>query len=306
MQNIKNTNALAPIVSIGMPVYNGDKTLKSALDSLLKQSFTNFEIIISDNASTDGTKEICLSYAKNDMRIRYIRQEKNIGAINNFKFVLEQAVGKYFMWAAADDIRSSNNIEVNFHFLETHSDYAASCSPNEFDNPGNITPLVTFSLDNDDAFERYIKFFKNSFHSHGIFYSLIRTKVLGNSEILNTIFKGHDWLGFDWAVNLLIANKGKINRHAKGRIIFGVNGESSNRNIFKKYNNCVIEYFIPFYKLSCFLKILSHNLSNWQKIHLLYIMIKLNIYANLAPVKWRIESFLYSAYKIFIKPLVKT
>jgi glycosyltransferase involved in cell wall biosynthesis len=92
-----------PKVSIGLPVYNGELFLKTAIDSLLNQSYSNFELIISDNNSTDSTQRICQEYAKNDDRIRYIKQEKNIGPYPNFYFVLSQSKGKYFMWAAADD-----------------------------------------------------------------------------------------------------------------------------------------------------------------------------------------------------------
>lgn len=92
-----------PVVSIGMPVYNGEKYIRDALDSLLGQSFADFELIISDNASTDATESICRQYEKNDMRIRYIRQEANLGAAANFQFVLNQARGSCFMWAASDD-----------------------------------------------------------------------------------------------------------------------------------------------------------------------------------------------------------
>jgi len=90
--------------SIGMPVYNGSKFISFAIESLLNQSFSDFELIISDNASTDATEEICRFYAKKDSRIRYYRQEINIGAISNFKFVLDSAISPHFMWAAADDI----------------------------------------------------------------------------------------------------------------------------------------------------------------------------------------------------------
>ena len=92
-----------PKVSIGMPVYNGEHFIREALDSLLAQTFTDFELIISDNASTDDTEEICQNYASKDSRIRYIRQSKNLGASCNFEFVLDEAVGEYFMWAAHDD-----------------------------------------------------------------------------------------------------------------------------------------------------------------------------------------------------------
>lgn len=92
-----------PQVSIGMPVYNGEPFIHEALDSLLAQTFTDFELIISDNASTDGTEAICREYAARDPRIRYVRQGENRGAAANFQFVLDEAVGEYFMWAAADD-----------------------------------------------------------------------------------------------------------------------------------------------------------------------------------------------------------
>lgn len=100
-----------PTVSIGMPVYNGDKYIREALDSLLAQSFTDFELVISDNASTDDTQAICEEYARSDVRIRYVRQSENKGAFANFKFVLDEAIGEHFMWAAADDFWSPNWIE---------------------------------------------------------------------------------------------------------------------------------------------------------------------------------------------------
>src|SRR3954467_5074495 len=95
-----------PRLTVGLPTYNGEDYLASALDSLLAQTFTDFELIISDNASTDATESICREYAAKDARIRYIRQEKNRGAASNFRFVLDKSGGKYFMWAACDDFWS--------------------------------------------------------------------------------------------------------------------------------------------------------------------------------------------------------
>jgi glycosyltransferase involved in cell wall biosynthesis len=92
-----------PKMSIGMPIYNGERFLREAMDSLLAQTFSDFELIISDNASTDMTGSICREYAEKDNRIKYIRQHENIGPLANFQFVLDAAVGDYFMWAAADD-----------------------------------------------------------------------------------------------------------------------------------------------------------------------------------------------------------
>jgi glycosyltransferase involved in cell wall biosynthesis len=100
-------------VSIGMPVYNGGESLRRALDCLLAQTHSNFELIISDNASTDMvTKSISEEYARCDFRIKLTRQPVNQGAVPNFIWVLQQATGEYFMWAAHDDFWSSNYVEA--------------------------------------------------------------------------------------------------------------------------------------------------------------------------------------------------
>jgi glycosyltransferase involved in cell wall biosynthesis len=93
-----------PLVSIGMPVYNGEEYLRSALDSLLEQDYPNLEIIISDDVSTDGTSAICLEYAARDSRIIYHRGTSNMRAYRNFNYVFGQARGEFFMWAAQDDL----------------------------------------------------------------------------------------------------------------------------------------------------------------------------------------------------------
>lgn len=101
-----------PLVSIGMPVYNGEDYIEQAVKSLLNQSFRDIEIIISDNASTDDTVNICKRLADDDSRIKLICQTENRGVIANFAHVLDQASGTYFMWAAADDIWSPDWLEV--------------------------------------------------------------------------------------------------------------------------------------------------------------------------------------------------
>jgi len=96
-------NAPVPKVSIGLPVYNGEKYLRAALDSILRQDYTDFELIISDNASSDATEMICRDYAAKDPRIRYSRNTTNIGASANFNRTFALARGEFFKWAAHDD-----------------------------------------------------------------------------------------------------------------------------------------------------------------------------------------------------------
>jgi glycosyltransferase involved in cell wall biosynthesis len=98
-------------VSIGMPIYNGENFIRYALDSLLSQTYSDFELIISDNASTDRTEEICRAYAAKDQRIRYYRNETNIGGAANFNQVLKLATGEYFRWASHDDVCAPTYLE---------------------------------------------------------------------------------------------------------------------------------------------------------------------------------------------------
>ncbi|MFH1619525.1 MAG: glycosyltransferase family A protein [bacterium] len=122
----QQANPPGPKVSIGMPVYNGESRVRHALDSLLAQSFADFELIISDNASTDKTAAICGEYAGNDRRIQFHRQAVNKGSSHNFDFVLQQARGEYFMWAAHDDAWDTFFLEkILREFTESDSSVVA-------------------------------------------------------------------------------------------------------------------------------------------------------------------------------------
>lgn len=92
-----------PRLSIGLPVYNGEEFLGRAIETLLDQTYTDFELVICDNASTDRTAEICREFAARDPRIRYYRNESNVGAMGNFRRVFELSSGELFKWAAHDD-----------------------------------------------------------------------------------------------------------------------------------------------------------------------------------------------------------
>jgi glycosyltransferase involved in cell wall biosynthesis len=118
----KQEKVMSATVSIGLPVRNGAQYLMRALDSILSQTFDDFEIIVSDNASTDDTQRICCDYARRDARIRYKRQSKNIGLSANFNYVFEQSKGLYFKWAAHDDELDSRYLELCVWSLERSPD----------------------------------------------------------------------------------------------------------------------------------------------------------------------------------------
>jgi glycosyltransferase involved in cell wall biosynthesis len=109
-------------VSIGLPVYNGERYLAEALDSILAQTYTDFEVVISDNGSTDTTADICQRYAARDNRVKYHRSDQNMGGTWNFNRVVELSQGELFRWAAHDDIIAPTYLERCVTALDTHPD----------------------------------------------------------------------------------------------------------------------------------------------------------------------------------------
>ena len=108
----------APRISVGLPVFNGEAHVASAIDSVLGQSFEDFDLIICDNASTDGTQSICRSYAENDPRVRYFRSDENVGSVRNFNLAYSYSASPYFKWAAADDLIAPTFLEKCLQVLE--------------------------------------------------------------------------------------------------------------------------------------------------------------------------------------------
>ena len=116
------------MVTFGLPVFNGEQFLEDAIASLRNQTYDDFEIIISDNASTDRTREISQRLASEDDRIRYIRQTHNLGAAPNFNSIVAEARGKYFKWMASDDLIDPRFLECCVPLLENDPDCVLACS----------------------------------------------------------------------------------------------------------------------------------------------------------------------------------
>ena len=127
-----------PLVSIGIPVYNGENFLSEALDCILAQTYPNIEILISDNCSTDSTAAICKDYLRRDSRIRYFRQPTNKGAAYNYNYVVHNTSGKYFKWASHDDLIGPDFIMLCVEQLEQ-------------DNAVSLAATKTTIIDKDGA-----------------------------------------------------------------------------------------------------------------------------------------------------------
>ncbi len=116
------TRSDPPTVSVGMPVYNGEPYIQQAIESILDQDFDDFELVICDNASQDSTEAVVRDYMQKDDRIRYFRNEKNIGASDNYNAVFKHSRGRYFKWASSNDYCDQGFLRQCVEALEQQPD----------------------------------------------------------------------------------------------------------------------------------------------------------------------------------------
>jgi len=199
-------NYSTPKISIGIPVYNGEKFIRKCIESILQQTNRNFELIISDNASTDSSPEICKEFLNKDNRITFVRQNKNMGRLWNFHFLVKKAVGEYFVWVPVDTFLLPEFLERNIAVLESQ-DKVVGCiskikivdnSIDQFETQKRILkkiglvyrPFDTLPITGNynERIRKYLKHFPWE-----MFYSVFRTKALRDSVVLNPSFLvGHD------------------------------------------------------------------------------------------------------------------
>jgi len=184
---MKEAGSKNPLVSLAIPVYNGEAYLVDAITSCLAQDYDNFELIISDNASTDGTERICREFATKDARVKYFRNEKNLGAGRNYNLAFHHSSGKYMKWCAADDRISPNFVSACVAVLEKNHDvilaYGTTIS---IDTAGREIPLVGRGRKaqdpNDGPAKRFLKDL-NDRGSNFECFGLFRREILQKSTL---------------------------------------------------------------------------------------------------------------------------
>jgi glycosyltransferase involved in cell wall biosynthesis len=174
-----------PLVSVGLPVYNGERYLEVAIRSVLSQTWTDLELVICDNGSSDRTEEICRRHAEADPRVRYHRNGQNIGASGNFRRVFELSKGRYFRWLCADDYIAATSIERCLAMLEAHPDVSVVCTKVQFvDETGNeFRPYdAVQALPQHDAAARFRSAFEQDPWCNSA-YGLIRRETLARTAL---------------------------------------------------------------------------------------------------------------------------
>jgi glycosyltransferase involved in cell wall biosynthesis len=187
-----NMDRKPPRVSLGMPVYNGEDFLANAIESVLAQSFGDFELLISDNASTDRTPEICREFSVRDARVRYRRNIQNVGLVNNHNGLVEMATGEFFMWIAHDDALDREYLARCVEVLDGNPD-AALCFAKTRNigadgrpltrevNPRRI-PVEDLKTDSPDPRVRFRSIIQLNHECEPV-YGVIRTNLLRQTRL---------------------------------------------------------------------------------------------------------------------------
>lgn len=180
-----------PLVSIGLPVFNGQNFLEEAIKSVLNQTYKNLELIISDNGSTDNTQKICYKYLKQDKRIQYYRFSKNYGAAKNYNRTFNFSNGKYFKWLAHDDLLTNTNISRSVRIMEKYPDITLCGSQKIIiDADGNLLSQYDFQnlnlLENDPVvrYNYFLKAFAKGFDHADFIFGLIRSSELKTTNLI--------------------------------------------------------------------------------------------------------------------------
>jgi glycosyltransferase involved in cell wall biosynthesis len=233
-----------PLISVGVPIFNAEKTIARTLSSLLNQDYPNLEIIVSDNCSTDESMKICKSFEISSDRIKIVSQFENIGPIRNFEYVLQHARGEYFMWCAGDDSLSPTSISENFEALQANPKAVGCSSVNSFE--GTQDRKYRHELVGDLK-SRVTLFFRHRRELHGNFYCLFRRETLLGCPSLSKSF-----IGWDWAVIFFLTLRGELIRSGTSEAVFGENGVSrgTKRTLYKVLGLSWIQTFIPYFIFS--------------------------------------------------------
>ncbi len=179
---------MTPRISVGVPVYNGERYLATTLDSLLAQTFADFELIVCDNASTDRTEDIGRAYAARDPRVRYVRNPRNLGSTGNYRRAFELATGEYFRWSAADDLSGPEFLARCIQVLDAQPHVVLAYPKTRFiDESGKVVSEYDdrMHLQSPLPSERFQQVLERLGYVNAL-YGLSRTAVLRQTRLLGT------------------------------------------------------------------------------------------------------------------------
>lgn len=276
---------MTPKLTIGLIIYNGVGSAHKCINSLLSQTFEDFELLIFDNASTDGTSEVCAEFAAQDRRVKHVRHNQTIPQSENFRGVLMAAQTDYFMWAADDDIWSPNFAQYCISALEEHPQAVACCTKVTFRYPdGAERPARgTFAITGSPK-ERVREYLKNPRDSARL-YGVYRTALLKKSYPSSINMFAYDWVVV--CLSMLYGDHLEIDSyqllrsgHAPGKYF-----EKYDRHFVREKGfQGLVSWFLPLYPLT---KALRNMLPPeiWRAAR--YRVLRLNIIQTLLLLVWK-------------------
>ena len=269
-------------ITIGMPVYNGAETIYKAVSSVLGQTYEDFILLISDNASSDSTSLICKKLCALDPRVVYHRQLFNVGPGRNFQYLLDSSTTDFFTWWAADDFRTPEFIERCVRHLELFpSSMAVTGLSTYSQKPLSTVEIVAATLKQVPSLSaashelRVLSFIDVCWHSHSIFYSVFRPSLVP----FPTLMGEPDYVAKDWAWNISLLNSGGIDYIDGEFIVLGTDGVSKSADPWTMFRTRSINWLLPFYQFSEFLLKLSVEYSLTSKIRIFIWLSYLNLIA---------------------------
>ena len=182
-----------PRVCVGMPVYNGERWIRESIESILNQTYPAFDLRISDNASTDGTRAICEEYVTRDPRVRYFRNDRNVGVFRNYDLAFKRCDADYFKWSAVGDICAPTFVSRCMEVLTSQPDVVLAVPQTVlFDTVVSDGRLYDDDLDLEDASpaDRFLKFLSRA-RLNNVMNGVIRASALRETA-LNQVFKSSD------------------------------------------------------------------------------------------------------------------
>ncbi|MEM6800060.1 MAG: glycosyltransferase family 2 protein [Bacteroidota bacterium] len=279
-----------PLVSVGIPTYNGAARIETSLASLLNQDYPKLEIIISDNASTDNTTEVCEAYARGDHRIQYHRQSRNLGLMPNFEYLLHVASGKYFIFLSDDDSFAPGILSEYVSYLEAHPDHSmVSGTINYYHKDELFDSEAGISIQSEKPMQRSLNLYARA-KMAGLIHGMFR-REWGNKLRLKSI------LGNDWHFLAALAFKGKIHQLPKVGYHKSMNGSSSNFHSYvKSMGERKYWAYFPFFKiaLDAFREISTEepayqvlpSYKRYLSASYAYSSVLFNYYVKIVPRKW--------------------
>jgi len=278
-------------VSIGIPTYNRPESLRRTLECITNQTYSNIEIIVSDNCSPDErVQEIISEFEKNDSRIINIRQAFNVGAINNFKFVLSVAKGNYFMWAADDDEWEPEYVEHLLSIIGTYSAAFCNYSVRYQGTQSEHEMIISKAAQGDNIYEQARNFLLERVPS--MFYSIY---VIENIRWFQKFNKTFDWFDCYFIFRVILLGNGYV-ISKKNLYKAGIQGETYEYKPINRNKTKVFTYS-P-YISECLKVIWKAKMDVSKKIKLVFYLLDVNFRSFIEIEKVRKK---YNFYFIFFK-----